>query len=375
MWTAAQVADVILLTTPKEAVAVQDEVSAKGLSVEVRPIKIPLSDWEIPSGLRGLFRYCSWQWRAAAELRHIEKTDSIDVAHHVTFASDSMPTALLASRAPVRIWGPVGGAAPILPGIFRYLTPKGAAREIARWVGTGILRRTTGRLVARHATRVLVVNDEVRRRVERTASSVEICSSIAIIPAQIDQVKAHHHAASFNNDLRTAVFAGRLLDWKGLLLAVDTMQFASGWRLLVVGAGPHLSAAQQRAERSGVEDRVEFIGRISRSELFGLYTEADALLFPSFHDAEGWVVAEASAFGCPVVCLDVGGPKLWAGRNARVVPVRPAATLPMRLGARLQDLNGRGVPDVNLYANRLLPLVMGWYGHVGPSEEAGIGVN
>ena len=36
-------------------------------------------------------------------------------------------------------------------------------------------------------------------------------------------------------------------------------------------------------------------------------TSADVFLFPSFEGA-GMVVVEAMARGCPVVCLDVGGP-------------------------------------------------------------------
>jgi glycosyltransferase involved in cell wall biosynthesis len=40
---------------------------------------------------------------------------------------------------------------------------------------------------------------------------------------------------------------------------------------------------------------------------------ADVLLFPSFHDSGGWVVAEALRVGCPVLCLDLGGPPNLVG--------------------------------------------------------------
>jgi glycosyltransferase involved in cell wall biosynthesis len=241
-------------------------------------------------------------------------------------------------------------------------------------MGTGILRRTTGKLVARHATLVLAVNDEVRERLERTTSSVQVCSSIAVNPTLMPQIDNDGHTTD-RSLVRTALFAGRLLEWKGLLLAIDTMRLAPGWRLLVAGDGPNRMAAARRAERCGVAERVRFLGKVDRGELFGLYAEVDALLFPSFHDAEGWVAAEASAFGCPVVCLDVGGPKLWAGKNAHVVQVKPTATLPSRLAARLEGLDARGVPETGLYASRLPPLVRRWYGHVPVSEEAAVGIN
>jgi glycosyltransferase involved in cell wall biosynthesis len=374
--SAAEVADVIVFTTPNEAKAVAAAVATAHLNIEVRPVDIPSPSWIriTPSTLHGLLRYCAWQWKVAGELRQVESLGDVDVVHHVTFASDSLPTALLASRAPVRIWGPVGGAAPIIPGIFKYLTPKGVAHEITRWIGTGILRRTIGKLVARHATLVLAVNDEVRERLERTTSSVQMCSSIAVNPVPMPQIDDACRKTD-RSIIRTALFAGRLLEWKGLLLAIDTMGLAPGWRLLVAGDGPNRMAAVRRAEGCGVADRVRFLGKIDRSELFSLYAKVDALLFPSFHDAEGWVAAEASAFGCPVVCLDVGGPKLWAGKNAHVVQVKPASTLPARLAARLEGLEARGVPEVGLYAARLPPLVSGWYGDVPVNEEAAVGIN
>jgi glycosyltransferase involved in cell wall biosynthesis len=69
-----------------------------------------------------------------------------------------------------------------------------------------------------------------------------------------------------------------------------------------------------------VDDRVEFRGHVDQPSLFrALTSESDVFLFPSLHDDSPLAVAEAVAAGLPVVCLDVGGPQLIAGRSATVV--------------------------------------------------------
>jgi glycosyltransferase involved in cell wall biosynthesis len=101
---------------------------------------------------------------------------------------------------------------------------------------------------------------------------------------------------------------------------------------------------------------------------------ADSLLFPSFHDSAGWAVGEAAVQGCPVICLDAGGPSLQAGRNAHVVPIAPESSLPRRIGECLQNLVGSGVPDEHLLADRIPALLEKWYsGTEAPSTREVLG--
>ena len=94
-----------------------------------------------------------------------------------------------------------------------------------------------------------------------------------------------------------------------------------------------------------------------------------AFSLPSFHDSAPWAVGEATAQGCPVICLDVGGPWLQAGRNAHVVPMVPHGSLPRRMGETLQNLAADGVPDDHLLADRLPALLQSWYsGNIAASR-------
>lgn len=82
--------------------------------------------------------------------------------------------------------------------------------------------------------------------------------------------------------------------------------------------GPTVGSGRGSEPRGGIEirvgvlDRVHFHGWRPRMEVVKAIAQADALLFPSLHDAAGWVVAEAVSLGTPVVCLDRGGPALLA---------------------------------------------------------------
>jgi glycosyltransferase involved in cell wall biosynthesis len=69
--------------------------------------------------------------------------------------------------------------------------------------------------------------------------------------------------------------------------------------------------------------RVRIHGRVSDQELSRLYTQADALLLPSFHEGYGMVLGEALAAGLPIVATRAGAvPEVVRdGQEAILVPV------------------------------------------------------
>ena len=98
---------------------------------------------------------------------------------------------------------------------------------------------------------------------------------------------------------------------------------AAQWRLTVFGAGPQRARLERLSARLGLSDRISFRGARPRAEVLAALADADAMLFPSIHDAAGWSVAEAVAEGCPVVGLALGGPvTLTTAADAVLVPPR-----------------------------------------------------
>jgi glycosyltransferase involved in cell wall biosynthesis len=308
----------------------------------------------------GTINYCAWQAMASVMVRRLERRLPVDVVHHVTFASDSLPSALLASRAPIRVWGPVGGAGRSTVRLYRYLTPRGIVYEMVRGVSNWILRATSGRLVARHATLIAALNNDVRDHWRRGRTPVVVQSNTALDPSEIGSARPRRESLGVA-DHRSALFVGRLIPLKGLRLAVESLRYAPDWKLVVLGEGPDGVPASKLAARLGVADRIEFRGLVPRSDVLQALQTADCLLFTSLHDSSPWAVGEASAQGCPVICLDTGGPPLQAGRNAHVVPIAPERSLPRRIGESLQNLAGEGVPDDHLLADRIPALLETWY--------------
>ena len=108
------------------------------------------------------------------------------------------------------------------------------------------------------------------------------------------------------------LFAGRMLYWKGLHLALEAYAVArksnSDLYLTVVGDGKDRESLQSVARKLQLEDSVCWKRHMPQQELFRLQEGAHVFIFPSLHDSSGNVVMEALAHGLPVLCLNTGGP-------------------------------------------------------------------
>ncbi len=99
-----------------------------------------------------------------------------------------------------------------------------------------------------------------------------------------------------------------------------------GLRLKLVGRGVSFRNLRMLAERLGVSDRVEFVGRVDDAELRRLLAGARALVFPSLIEGFGFPLVEAMAQGCPVVTSDIPVVREIVGDAAVCAdPARPAA--------------------------------------------------
>ncbi|WP_082297632.1 glycosyltransferase [Microbacterium sp. GCS4] len=298
--------------------------------------------------------YVAWQRLAGRTAAALHAEHGFDVVHHVSFANDWLPCGVADLGIPL-VWGPVGGSSPVpISRLRRWLGVRGTVTEVARRIATAVPRAIWGDHAARKAAIVVAQNDDVARRFRRARRVV-----VEPNAAFTGEIPAHRGSASG----RVAVFAGRLLAWKGAALAIEAISrpAAEGWRLVVLGEGYEHDRLVRLAARLGVADRVDFAGHVSREQTLDTLAGADALLFPSMHDQAGWIAGEASAMGLPVVCLDLGGPQLLAHVNARVVPVH-GADLPGRLATALRGSSTTpGTPHDRWSATRLPVLVGEWY--------------
>jgi glycosyltransferase involved in cell wall biosynthesis len=100
---------------------------------------------------------------------------------------------------------------------------------------------------------------------------------------------------------------GHLISRKGHDLAIEALASLPEFMLLVVGEGPDRDMLERLATRTGVADRVRFLGTVAHEELGTVYSAADALVLAS--SREGWanVLLESMACGTPVIASNIPG--------------------------------------------------------------------
>jgi glycosyltransferase involved in cell wall biosynthesis len=291
------------------------------LADRLHPVYLQNARWARPLRRRGPTRflyYLLWQLtRCRREARRLHEAVGFDVCHHVTYAADWMPAGVSALRGVPFIWGPVGGSS--TTGGIRLWAKLGAhvlVVEALRAVVLGAARTLVGRPLARRASTVLGQNADVAAAFAPAHVVVQPNVALDIDRADVRPAEADRSP--------TAVYAGRLLAWKGLRLALAALRRpeASGWRLEVYGNGPQGQSLEKLATRWELSGRVRFHGSRPRRDVLDALAAADVFLFPSLHDSAGWSVAEAMAVGCPILCLDTGGPPTLVGvEDGVVVPL------------------------------------------------------
>jgi D-inositol-3-phosphate glycosyltransferase len=133
---------------------------------------------------------------------------------------------------------------------------------------------------------------------------------------------------------------GRLMPWKGVDVAIQSLAALPGVALLVAGDGEERPRLERLAATTGVAGRVRFLGTVPRTTLPSLYRSVDLLLATSFaSETFGISLVEAQACGLPVVASRFGGfPEVVdEGRTGLLVPPRDPHTLAETVRLLLDD--------------------------------------
>jgi glycosyltransferase involved in cell wall biosynthesis len=364
-WTWARAAavdhDVWVMTRENNAPAIEAALGPED-RVHFHPVYLDLPRWSRfwKKGLRGHRLYYSlWQLLVRRRSSAVIQANGIELTHHLTFASDSLPAGIVGAGGVPSIWGPVGGAQTLPAGFEQWVGDRGARVERFRTVWLGLLRRWFGDRAARKATLTVALNRNVAERFAVSARDIVQRPNVAVDPCEVRP----HRRTRESAEHPVAVFAGRLIPWKGLRIAVAALAEppAAAWHLDVYGEGPDREPALALAGELGVADRVTFHGRIDRAELLRRLADADALIHPAMHDSSPWSVGEALSLGTPVVCLDHGGPPDIVGDDGGVA-VGLTEDVAAGFARGLEAVRGRRVPIDGRWSTERLPAVISeWY--------------
>lgn len=295
-------------------------------------------------GHRGVrLYYLLWQGVAAARGRRLHRRRRYDLCWHVTLAN-----AWLGSLAPLTgppfVYGPVGAGVDLPRAAAGTVGWKGRIYEMARSTVRSVGRylNPAARLAWGRARLILVQNPETAAWLPRRHLPRTVVFSNAVVDATPFPRTPPRG--------RTALFAARLLAWKGGDLTIRAIARLPDWRLIVCGDGPDRARLQALAAELGVTDRVEWRGWVPRDEVDRVMrTEADAFVLPSLHDEGSAAVVEAMCAGLPVVCLDLGGPAVLVGdAGVKVSPKLP----PREIERELAEALDRGLPPYEVVKGR-----------------------
>jgi glycosyltransferase involved in cell wall biosynthesis len=315
----ARIGETWVITRCNNRSAIEAELRAVPEAGRLHFVYVDLPRWSRfwKRGQRGVrLYYFLWQLSALRVARRLNSRRPFTVVWHLTFAN-----AWLGSVAPLvgppLVYGPVGGGLGVPPRSLLFtLGPRTVVYELGRAAAraAGRYLNPLARLAWRRAALILVQNEETRSWLPRRYRHRAVLFPNPLLDAPL----RYGHP---RRDPPTALYAGRLLDVKGVGLAIRAVATQPPWRLVVCGAGRDEPRLRRLVEHLDLADRVEFIGTRTHAEVLALMQEvADVLLFPSVREEAGWVVVEALASGLPVICLDRGAPRVLAAEAGLPAP-------------------------------------------------------
>ncbi len=255
--------------------------------------------------------YHLWQEHLRHTVRDLHAKVKFDLVHHVTYGRYWSPSGLRELNLPF-IWGPVGAAETPPRSFVQELPFKYRVIEGARDGARNFCEKTSAlRDTAAAATIAIGVTRESCEALQRLgAKRVERMPQIALTEEDLAQFAALPDPPP--GPLR-AICIGRHVHWKGFYLAIRAFaEFAkrnSDAELWIVNDGPFRGKLEKTAAKTGVFERVKFLGTLPKySDVLEKLGQSHVLLHPALHEAFGNCCAEALAAGRPVGCLAIGGP-------------------------------------------------------------------
>lgn len=169
-----------------------------------------------------------------------------------------------------------------------------------------------------HCENLVLVSDSLRTGIEALVPSVK--KRIIVIPNMIREHQFLPPSEPRKSDPFVFIWAGRLEPVKGVDLLLEAVKLLSGTtdrRFLVrlAGKGSLRQELEEQARVLGVNDKVSFLGRLSREEMLMEYQGANCFVLPTRYEAFGVVLIEAMATGLPVIATRSGGPDTIVNRE------------------------------------------------------------
>ena len=208
--------------------------------------------------------------------RRLQHRVAFDVAHHVTFGVFRHPSYLYALGIPF-VFGPVGGGERAPYALRVSMSLRDQCRELLRDIANVAPRANPPwRLMLRRATRISVKTEETRKCLPKRRRAAAVLSSDSMVS---EEDLAEVGEARRSSPLKL-LFAGRLLGWKELHLAVRALARVRGGpevSLTIVDRGEEERRLKREVLHLGLTDCITFLPWIPKDQALKLHSDHDAL--------------------------------------------------------------------------------------------------
>lgn len=253
-------------------------------------------------------------------LERICADSSFDIIHQITpveFRALADYSGLNART----VVGPVGGGE-YAPRQYRhYLKGEWHIELFRRVLNEACVRCSSFKKRVNAIDFIYFANRETERFFED--HSVEVKSFALKTEIGIDENTEELAPNSIESGELRILFVGRLIPRKGveLLLEACAKAGASGliFRLKICGDGKNRAGQELLAKKLGIDDRVEFEGRVKHDRLSEFYRWANIVAMPSLRETGGTVFAEAISHHRPVLCANSFGAGLVLNSKTAVM--------------------------------------------------------
>jgi glycosyltransferase involved in cell wall biosynthesis len=163
-----------------------------------------------------------------------------------------------------------------------------------------------------HVNRAALVLTTSRYSAERAREYYGLADLPAIVPELIDLAEWRRHLVQYpaHSENFDVLFVGRFYRRKRvdhLLRAAALLRTRlPALRLRIVGNGPCTPALHKLAAHLKLENTVNWLGDVSRTQLVEEYNRASVFCMPSVQEGFGIVLLEAMAAGLPIVAASAG---------------------------------------------------------------------
>ncbi len=283
---------------------------------------------EVPEYVKKLYRYQAgvyyhylvWQKRASKKAKELDRAHQFDLIHHVTYGSPQLGSGMWRLNKTF-VYGPLGGGqtAPISfkPYFYGWWRQE-ISRDWMSWLLMSFNRNS--KMALKKSDLVLVSNQETKHLTQQAgARNVELFLDASLPPEFFPQSLPQRNGTE-QKPLRL-LWVGRLFARKGLPLVLESLSKVSPdvpFQMTIVGDGPMGEMLPGIIKQHGIEDKVNWVGRIPWEEVKEAYLNHDVFMFCSLRESFGSQLLEAMAYGLPIITLNHQGARDFVPDEAAI---------------------------------------------------------